>query len=95
MAKTSSRMGAAGARVLHRRTGAEALTAATTTEKAPAFRRGHGLNQAGYKVTTIRFTLEHWRWLREQAVSRSLDSGARADASEIVRELVAAAMRKE
>ncbi len=48
----------------------------------------------GYTVTRIRFTKDQWAWLRRQALERALESGAKADASEIVRELVAAAMPK-
>ena len=97
MAKTS-KLGAAGAKILHRRTGAEALAAATTATraepKAPAYQWGKGRNQSGYKVTTIRFAPDQWKWLRQRALGRAMESGAIADASEIVRELVAAAMRK-
>lgn len=45
------------------------------------------------KVTTVRLEESQWRWLRDQAHRRALERGTRADASEIVRELVAAAMR--
>ena len=93
MAKRS-KLGAAGATILHRRTGGEALAVATTATPTPAFHRGQGRNQAGYKVTTIRFAEDQWKWLRQQALTRSLESGAKADASEIVRELVAGAMGK-
>jgi hypothetical protein len=93
MAKRT-KLGAAGASVLHRRTGAEALAVATApTTAAPQGRRRPPLD--GYKVTTIRFTDQQWAWLRRQALERALESGAKADASEIVRELVAAAMPKE
>lgn len=77
---------------LMKRTGAEALQTATETEKAKAWTRGQGRNQAGFKVTTIRFSPEQWVWLRDGAHARALESGAKADASEIVRELVDAAM---
>ena len=89
-----SKIGTAGAKLLQRRTGAEALEAATKpAPTAHAYQWGAGRNQAGYKVTTIRFHPDHWRWLRTQALSRALKSGAKADASEIVRELVDAAMK--
>lgn len=92
MAKRT-KLGAAGATILHRRTGAEALAAAmaggTTTPRAKR------TTPEGYKVTTIRFTDPQWQWLRRQAVERAIESGAKADASEIVRELVAAAMEKK
>lgn len=96
MAKRT-KLGTAGATLLHRRTGAEALAVATTTGRgdAPAFQRGKGRNQAGYKVTTIRFQPDQWKWLRHQALGRAMESGTAADASEIVRELVAAAMGKD
>lgn len=86
-----ARMGDAAAKAI-RRTGADAL-AATVSPKGPAWQRGAGFNQAGYKVTTIRFSPDQWRWLRKKALGRALESGAKADASEIVRELVAEAMR--
>lgn len=97
MAKRT-KLGTAGANILHRRTGAEALAVATngrTEHRAPAFQRGQGRNQSGYKVTTIRFQPEQWKWLRQQATGRAMESGTAADASEIVRELVAAAMLKD
>ena len=90
---TRSKLGAAGATILNRRTGGEALAVATApTEAAPAGRRAPRLE--GYKVTTIRFTESQWTWLRRLALDRSIASGTKADASEIVRELVAAAMQK-
>src|SRR5258708_1911501 len=90
MAKRT-KLGAAGAAVLHRRTGAQALEAATApTPAAPKVRR----TLDGYKVTTIRFADAQWAWLRRLALERALESGAKADASEIVRELVAEAMTK-
>jgi hypothetical protein len=46
-------------------------------------------------VTTIRVTQAEWRWLRRLALDRALKrGGGRADASEIIRELVDRAMRK-
>jgi hypothetical protein len=90
MAKRTT-LGAAGATLLHRRTGAEALAAATAPATAAPKRR----HIDGYKVTTIRFTDPQWQWLRRQALERAIESGAKADASEIIRELVAAAMPKE
>ena len=87
------RMGDA-AQKLMRRTGADALADAVTGSKAPEWKRGAGSNQAGYKVTTIRFSPDQWRWLRKKALGRALESGAKADASEIVRELVAEAMKR-
>ncbi len=89
-----SKMGAAGAKILRRRTGGEALAAATTDTPPPSppRRRGPRLDATGYKVTTIRFQPEQWKWLRQRALVRALQSGATADASEIVRELVATAM---
>jgi hypothetical protein len=46
-------------------------------------------------VTTIRVTQAEWRWLRRLALDRALRrGGGRADASEIIRELVDQAMRK-
>lgn len=88
MAKRT-KLGAAGATILHRRTGAEALAAATAS--GPAAPKGRRTPD-GYTVTTIRFAKDQWAWLRRQALERALESGAKADASEIVRELVAAAM---
>jgi hypothetical protein len=85
-------MGDAAAKAI-RRTGAEALAEATAAQKAPAWKRGAGMNQSGYKVTTIRVSPDQWRWLRKKALDRAMESGAKADASEIVRELVAAAMK--
>lgn len=90
MAKRT-KLGAAGASILHRRTGAEALAEATAA--APVAPKGRRTSEI-YKVTTIRFTDKQWQWLRRQALERALESGAKADASEIVRELVAAAMEK-
>lgn len=89
-----SKLGPAGAAVL-KRTGAAALDAVTEATPAPAFRRGGGKNQAGHKVTTVRFNPEQWRWLREHAMRRHLESGARLDASELIRELVDAAIQAE
>lgn len=87
-------MGDAAAKLM-KRTGADALQTATeSAEKPKAWTRGQGRNQAGFKVTTIRFSPEQWVWLRDGAHARALESGAKADASEIVRELVDAAMRK-
>jgi hypothetical protein len=46
-------------------------------------------------VTTIRVTRPEWRWLRRLALDRALKrGGGRADASEVIRELVDQAMRK-
>ncbi len=46
-------------------------------------------------VTTIRVTQAEWRWLRRLALDRALKrGGGRADASEIIRELVDQAMRR-
>jgi hypothetical protein len=87
-----TKLGAAGASLLKRRTGAEALAAATAS--APAAPKGRRTVE-GYKVTTIRFADPQWAWLRRAALERSLESGTKADASEIVRELVAAAMTRD
>ena len=38
---------------------------------------------------------DQWQWLRRQALGRAMESGTAADASEILRELVAAAMTKD
>lgn len=62
--------------------------------RAPAWTRGAGRNQAGHKVTTVRLSAEQWTWLRDGAHARALASGSKADASEILRELVDAAMKK-
>ena len=91
MAKTST-MGAAGTRLLRRRTGADALEDATTK---PARATEPKRTSAGYKVTTIRFQLAQFSWLRQRALDRADESGARIDASEIVRELVDAAMKQD
>jgi hypothetical protein len=91
---TRTKLGAAGATMLRRRTGAEALTAATAPAAPRTSRRTRDA-LAGYKVTTIRFTDAQWAWLRREAFERSMTSGTKADASEIIRELVAAAMPKE
>jgi predicted DNA-binding ribbon-helix-helix protein len=45
-------------------------------------------------VTTIRLEQKHWRWLREEALRRALESGGKTDASVIVRELVDRAMSR-
>jgi hypothetical protein len=93
MAKAKrSKLGTAGATVPHRRTGAEALAAATASAAAPAPKSRH---IDGFKVTTIRFTDQQWAWLRRQALERALESGAKADASEVVREIMAAAIAKD
>ena len=89
MAKRT-KLGAAGATLLHRHRGAEALAAHAPATAAPTRRR----TLDGFKVTTIRFTDPQWAWLRRQALERALKSGTKADASAIVRELVAAAMQK-
>ena len=68
--------------------------AAVMEPKPPAWTRGAGRNQAGHKVTTVRFTPEQWTWLRDAAHARAVESGGKADASEIVRALVDAAMKK-
>jgi len=47
-----------------------------------------------YMVTTVRITEDHWEWLRDRAHERAkLRHGGRADASEIVRELIDEAIR--
>jgi hypothetical protein len=95
MAKRT-KLGAAGATVLRRRTGADALAAATAPPRPePAAQWGKGRNQAGYKTTTVRLEPPQWMWLRRQALGRAMESGTAADASEIMRELVAAAMTKD
>lgn len=71
------------------------MATGTPAVHAPAFRRGGGRNQAGWKTTTIKLDIEQWRWLRAQALARSQDAGTRSDASEVIRELVAAAMAKD
>ena len=68
--------------------------AAGEPSKGAAWKRGAGRNQAGHKVTTVRFTPEQWAWLRDSAHKRAIESGGKADASEILRELVDAAIRK-
>lgn len=51
---------------------------------------------ARFMVTTIRVTPEQWEWLRDRAHERAKQRhGGRADASEIVRELLEEAMRVE
>ena len=92
MAKRST-LGAAGAHVLRGRTGGDALAAVVTTPTpaTPKSRR----TIPGTRVTTFRITDPQWAWLRAQATRRSLESGTAADASEIMRELVAAAMAKD
>lgn len=69
-----------------------------TTEKGevrtPAWKRGAGRNQAGHRVTTVRLSAEQWAWLRDGAHARAMESGGKADASELIRELVDAAMKK-
>lgn len=86
------RLGPAAAAILKKHTAREAL--AETMGTGPAWKRGAGSNQAGHKVTTLRLTPDQWRWLRKKALGRALESGAKADASEIVRELVAEAMKR-
>jgi hypothetical protein len=92
------RMSDRAARVL-RRTGADALDTVTVTGSkapaAPAWKHGAGRNQSGYMVTTFRVTPDQWRWLRKKALGRALESGAKADASEIVRELLVEAMKHD
>jgi hypothetical protein len=90
MAKRTT-LGASGANLLKRRTGAEALAVATTRPAAGTKARP---TPDGYMVTTIRFASPQWQWLRRRALDRALESGTRADASELVRELVADAMSK-
>jgi hypothetical protein len=99
--KRTTRLGAAAAQVMRRRTGAAALAAATGPTATPATKHGDGAappawkpveSTAGYKVTTIRMTPKQWIWLRQEAHKRALASGTMADASEIVRELIAKAM---
>lgn len=101
--KRTTRLGAAGAQVMHRRTGAEALAAATSATATAAAPRAESLappawhpveSTAGYKITTIRMKPAQWIWLREEAHQRALTSGTMADASEIVRELITEAMDK-
>src|SRR4051812_37067271 len=82
---------AAGATLLHPHRATEARAAAHTP--ATAALRGRR-TLGGFKVTTIRLTDPQWAWLRRQALERAIESGRQADASEIVRELVAAAMMK-
>ena len=108
--KRPTRLGAAGAQVMHRRTGADALAAATGPTAASPSKPGapskpgdgtappawHPVEStAGFKVTTIRLKPAQWMWLRQQAHERALGSGTMADASEIVRELITDAMLKK
>jgi len=46
------------------------------------------------QMTSVRFRPEQWQWLREQAFKLALETGARPDASEVVRRLVDAAMKR-
>jgi hypothetical protein len=62
---------------------------------AAAARWGQGRNQAGYKVTTVRLLPDQWQWLRLQALKHAMATNGTADASAILRDLVAGAMRKD
>ena len=56
-------------------------------------RSGPAPREVPYVVTTIRLEQKHWRWLREEALRRALESGGKTDASVVVRELVERAMK--
>jgi hypothetical protein len=91
MAKRT-KLGAAGAAVLHRRTGAEALAAATAPSQATPRPRP---TPDGFTITTIRFADAQWHWIRRQALERAIErGGGKSDASAVVRDLVAEAMAK-
>jgi hypothetical protein len=92
---TKTKLGAAGAALLHRRTGATGAEALATATAPTSATRAPRPTLDGYKVTTIRFAEAQWAWLRRQALERSIRSGTQGDAGEIVREPVAAAMTKE
>lgn len=77
-----------------RLTAAAKHSGAAAGEKKPRFRRGGGANQAGYKTTTVRLDPDGWAWLRRTALERALETGGPADASGIIRELIAAAVKK-
>ena len=46
-----------------------------------------------WAVTSLRLRADQWRWLKTQALARALESGTKADASAIVRELLDKAMK--
>lgn len=48
-----------------------------------------------FVVTTVRLTPAQYRWIRALAFRAALKKGGRPDASEIIRQLVDAAMNKE
>ena len=47
------------------------------------------------KTTNIRLSQEQWLWLRRKALARAMKTGERADASELMRELIERAMRQD
>lgn len=87
-------------------TGGDALAAATQAsepEKKPAKSRTKKAKKVNaptpppasrYVVTTVRLEPEQWAWLREVALRRSLKQGGKADASAVLRELVAFGMEE-
>ncbi len=48
--------------------------------------------QAWAKTTNIRLSQEQWLWLRRKALARAMKTGERADASELMRDLIDRAM---
>jgi len=65
---------------------------AVTAPPAGQGRRGPKPREVPFTVTTIRLEADQWRWLREEALRRT-ETGGKADASAVVRDLVARAMR--
>ena len=91
--RDKKRLGDAPERLFDRpKTGADALAAAIGAAPPPATSRREKAEKGEWAVTTIRLTREQWRWLREQATARALAHDTRADASEILRELIDRAM---
>ncbi len=97
-------MGDAAKGVLGGPIGADALAAATGAStpqrsqkaaQAPKRKqRNIAKDDEEMVVTTVRLRRKHWKALREEAHQRSLLDGGRADASEIIRELVKHWMKK-
>lgn len=50
---------------------------------------------AAWKVITVRLSLDDYRWLRQQAHEASMQTGHRADASALLRRLVAEARNRQ
>lgn len=48
-----------------------------------------------WKVITVRLSLDDYRWLRQQAHEASMQTGHRADASALLRRLVAEARSRQ